>query len=233
VLTLVAVPLTSDTVLADLDLPSVTGSAPRSSVAVALGFIDGDPPVRSAAGSLPYMSEMEEEVAQTEVAAQDMGERVASLASPPSGPAQAPAAWISFSERLPSGEPPAAPPVRLAEPTVVDLYGKPPPPRKSLADLTAAACFAHAPDYSCISGQVDYCPTRNEWQLRYASEDETDRYGGLMVLMDNGRLRSLSDGQNVRVEGRLIDDRDPPGSPGHYEVRRLTPLSSRNAGVPR
>src|SRR5262249_48796028 len=81
-----------------------------------------------------------------------------------------PVATLSFCplpelDRLPalgaSPKPGRAPPVLEA-----------PARRKSFVDLTAAPCFGHAPDYSWVSGQVEYSRVRKEWRLRYASADE-------------------------------------------------------------
>src|SRR5207249_2607417 len=50
--------------------------------------------------------------------------------------------------------------------------------RRSFADITANPCFAHAPDYSSLTGELQFVHVRNVWTLRYASVDEEDRYGG-------------------------------------------------------
>src|SRR5438067_1384359 len=62
---------------------------------------------------------------------------------------------------------------------------EPAPQRKSYVDLSAAPCFAHAPDYNWIIGQVEYSSIAKQWRLRYTSVDEVDRYGGRVALIEN------------------------------------------------
>ncbi len=104
--------------------------------------------------------------------------------------------------------------------------------RRSFTDLTAAACFGHAPDYHWVSGQVEYCRIRKEWRLRYASVDETDRYGGRLVLVENEHLGYLSDGQYVRVEGHLVTPADTAGGTGFYRIEAFRVIDKPNRAPP-
>jgi hypothetical protein len=103
------------------------------------------------------------------------------------------------------------------------------PVRRSYTDVTAAACFAHGPDYGWLCGRVEYSRLSKGWRLRYASVDEPDRFGGSVTLVPDPKLDALKDGQYVRVTGRLADR--PPGLSPEYEVESLTPVQHPN--VPR
>jgi hypothetical protein len=97
---------------------------------------------------------------------------------------------------------------------------EPPPPRRSYADVTAAACFAHGPDYGWLRGRVEYSRLSKGWRLRYASVDEDDRFGGSVTLADGSQLRTLKDGDLVEVRGRLADPAADAASP-LYQVEAL------------
>src|SRR5699024_3491236 len=75
---------------------------------------------------------------------------------------------------------------------------EPGPVRRSYTDVTAAACFAHGPDYGWLCGRVEYSRLSKGWRLRYASVDEDDRYGGSVTLVPDPKLDILKDGQYVR-----------------------------------
>jgi hypothetical protein len=104
--------------------------------------------------------------------------------------------------------------------------------RRSFIDLTAAPCFRHAPDYRWVSGQVEYSRVRKEWRLRYTSVDETDRYGGRLVLIENEHVGYLSDGQYVRVEGHLVTPSDAPAGTGYYRVEAFRVIDRPNRVPP-
>jgi hypothetical protein len=77
--------------------------------------------------------------------------------------------------------------------------------RRSYADITAKACFAHAPDYSWVQGELVHLHSHNCWRIRYASVDEDDKYGGGVNLIETGPMDNFHDGQLVRIEGRPAD----------------------------
>jgi hypothetical protein len=105
--------------------------------------------------------------------------------------------------------------------------------RKSFVDITAAPCFGHAPDYTWVSGQVEYSRVRKEWRLRYSSVDETDRFGGRLTLIENEHLNYLADGQYVRVQGHLVNPADPPGGAAFYRIEAFRLIDKPNAaGAP-
>jgi hypothetical protein len=77
--------------------------------------------------------------------------------------------------------------------------------RRSFADITAKACFSHAPDYSWVQGELVYLHSHNCWRIRYASVDEDDRFGGGINLTETGPMDNFKDGQCVRIQGRPAD----------------------------
>ena len=108
---------------------------------------------------------------------------------------------------------------------------EPPPPRRSFADVTADACFAHAKDYGWLRGRVEYSRLSKGWRLRYASVDEDDRFGGSVTLADGIHLHSLKDGDLVEVRGRLADPAADSASP-LYQVEVLVKARPSGAAEP-
>lgn len=96
--------------------------------------------------------------------------------------------------------------------------------RRSYADITASSCYAHAGDYSWLRGELQLIHPRNVWRLRYASVDEEDRYGGSVTLTEAGVMAGFASGQQVRVEGCLVDPSSREPSPA-YRVRSIQPLN--------
>ena len=99
-------------------------------------------------------------------------------------------------------------------------------------DTTAAPCFGHARDYTWVSGQVEYSRLRKEWRLRYASVDETDRFGGHVVLIENEHLSYLRDGQYVRLQGHLVSPNDTSGKTAYYRIEAFKVIDKPNASPP-
>ncbi len=120
---------------------------------------------------------------------------------------------------------PAAPSTEIVQTSVHEArpadVAAPATPRKSYVDLTAQPCFAHAPDYSWVCGQLVHFGRGNKWRLRYLSVDETDNYGGSVSLVDEGQLQNFQDGQYVRIEG-LINQ-------GEHGIAPLYQISSIRA----
>ncbi|HZY88119.1 MAG TPA: hypothetical protein VFE78_25010 [Gemmataceae bacterium] len=108
---------------------------------------------------------------------------------------------------------------------------EPPPPRRSFADVTADACFAHAKDYGWLRGRVEYSRLSKGWRLRYASVDEDDRFGGSVTLADGSQVRALKDGDLIEVRGRLADPGADAASP-LYQVESLAKARSLGAAEP-
>jgi hypothetical protein len=97
-----------------------------------------------------------------------------------------------------------------------------PPRRRVFADITAHPAFAHAPDYSWLVGRLAYSHTRRTWSVRYASVDESDRYGGSVTLDGGTNLGQMREGMLVRVQGRVLDPDTTTPAP-LYRVERIEP----------
>jgi hypothetical protein len=95
--------------------------------------------------------------------------------------------------------------------------------RRSYADISADPCFAHAPDYSSVTGELYHVKNTDVWTVRYASADEDDQYGGKVTLCDLGTMEGLASGQMVQVEGRLADPDSKEPSP-QYQVHSIHPV---------
>ncbi len=156
--------------------------------------------------------------------------------TPPPAPApayaSAPAADSPAAGAAETSEPPL-PVIRTGSVEGRSLFprNEPPPPRRSFADVTADACFAHAKDYAWLRGRVEYSRLSKGWRLRYASVDEADRYGGSVTLADGSHLRSLKDGDLVEVRGRLSDPGAESASP-LYQVEALAKARPSGAAEP-
>jgi hypothetical protein len=62
--------------------------------------------------------------------------------------------------------------------------------------------YGEKDNYKSITGQVQQY--RKTWRLRYASIDQEDIHGGVVVLEGGADLNKLQDGQHVRVTGVLV-----------------------------
>jgi hypothetical protein len=120
----------------------------------------------------------------------------------------------------PSGQPAAFP---RAEPALK---------RKSYVDLSAAPCFAHAPDYNWIYGVVEYSSVAKEWRLRYASVDETDRYGGRVSLIENHQASLLRDGMYVHVRGHVVNPENNSNGPTYFRIDWYRTIDNPNSEQP-
>ena len=96
--------------------------------------------------------------------------------------------------------------------------------RRSYADITAKPCFAHAPDYSWVQGELVRLHSHNCWRIRYASVDEEDKYGGGINLIETGPMDHFQDGQLVRIEGRPAD---PDNKESEYRVNSIHALPNQ------
>jgi hypothetical protein len=95
--------------------------------------------------------------------------------------------------------------------------------RRTYADISADPCFAHAPDYSSVTGELYHVKKSDVWTVRYASTDEDDQYGGKVTLTDMGAMEGLQSGQMVQVEGRMADPDSKEPCP-KYQVHSIHPV---------
>lgn len=95
--------------------------------------------------------------------------------------------------------------------------------RRTYTDVTAASCFGRAADYTWLVGQVEQSRSGAGYRLRFASVDDTDRYGGSVTLAGDGNLPTLKDGQYIRVRGHLVDAETHSPAPA-YQVESCEPI---------
>ncbi|MEE2705591.1 MAG: hypothetical protein VX988_00970 [Planctomycetota bacterium] len=71
---------------------------------------------------------------------------------------------------------------------------------------TTAGRYGHASDYTWLKGRLEYIASQRQWKLRYISlNQETDTFGGSVILSDLTELENYRTGDFVLVRGRLAD----------------------------
>ncbi len=95
--------------------------------------------------------------------------------------------------------------------------------RRTYADISADPCFAHAPDYSSVTGELYHAKKSDVWTVRYVSVDEDDKYGGSVTLIDMGPMEGFESGQMVHVDGRIADPDSKEPCP-KYQVQSIHPV---------
>jgi hypothetical protein len=95
--------------------------------------------------------------------------------------------------------------------------------RRTYADISADPCFAHAPDYSSVTGELYHAKRSDVWTVRYASTDEDDKYGGSVTLAEMGAMEGFESGQMVQVEGRMADPDSKEPCP-KFQVQSIHPV---------
>ncbi|HEY7423937.1 MAG TPA: hypothetical protein VH682_06795 [Gemmataceae bacterium] len=83
--------------------------------------------------------------------------------------------------------------------------------------------FSHDPNYHSLVGILAYSKIQNAWVLRYASVEDSDRYGGSVTLANAGRMNAFKSGRFVRVEGYLIDPNSQQLRPA-FQARSIRPV---------
>jgi hypothetical protein len=104
--------------------------------------------------------------------------------------------------------------------------------RKSFVDLSAAPCFGHAPDYNWILGRVEYSSVTKEWRIRYASVDETDRYGGHVSLIENHHVAALREDMYVQVRGHLVNPENTSNGSTYFRIESFQTVEHPNSEQP-
>ncbi len=100
-----------------------------------------------------------------------------------------------------------------------------PEPKPIAIESGSAGGYGRAEDYSWLSGELIFHPTKKQWRLRYAAIDEVDPYGGSVTLHGLSRqLEEMKTGSMIRIEGSLIDSETRQSSPG-YRVRDIQVLN--------
>lgn len=83
--------------------------------------------------------------------------------------------------------------------------------------------FGHASDYTWLKGRLEYQAGQRQWKLRYEPVDEqSDAFGGSVVLSAFSELENYRSGDMVIVQGRLADKRfDGRQGDQAFDVTRL------------
>jgi hypothetical protein len=96
-----------------------------------------------------------------------------------------------------------------------------PPTASNEAAADEGFGYEHS-SYQWLRGVVDFDPHQNTWNIIYGlTPDSSDKFGGSLILIDDGQLADFKDNDVVLVEGRL-DPRagqDLLGKP-YYRVSR-------------
>ena len=90
--------------------------------------------------------------------------------------------------------------------------------------------YGYLPDYSQLSGRLEYEQATGRWKLRYiphdAPQSRIDDFGGSVVLANTGQLSNLRAGDYVRVAGRIGgDDTTSADFAPTYQVAQVIPVN--------
>jgi hypothetical protein len=98
--------------------------------------------------------------------------------------------------------------------------------RPRVAKDGSGADYAFAPDYTSLSGRLEYSQSSRQWKLRYIPIDgQTDSYGGSVVLRGSPQLESFKPGDQVAVRGSLAAKSSAAASFSPlYQLDRIEPL---------
>lgn len=85
-----------------------------------------------------------------------------------------------------------------------------------------------AADYKWVQGRLQIIHTRHgECRIRYCSIDKEDLYGGSLVLKHDARLEEFKEGDIVRIEGLVIEDRSGrPFAAASYRIDTIRLVES-------
>jgi hypothetical protein len=122
---------------------------------------------------------------------------------------------------------PSPQPAPAVAPVTLVLQQPPPTPPVAPPPAPPQHTLGHAADYSWLCGEVQHF--RGNWRLRYAGFDEDDRWGGSVTLASGVLPQGLTDGQHVRVKGRLLQGEGRNGPA--YEVDHVEFLDAGGAAT--
>lgn len=84
--------------------------------------------------------------------------------------------------------------------------------------------YSHDPQYSRLSGRLEYSQVERQWKLRYIPIDgNTDRYGGSVVL-DSSQVQGFAPDDFVSVRGQVSARAHSGSFSPVYEVAQIEPL---------
>lgn len=94
-------------------------------------------------------------------------------------------------------------------------------PSQSHGPASVPSQYAHALNFSTVTGQLQYLHSKQQWRVRYASCDVEDVYGGVVTLRGVEHLADqLKDGSTVHIQGQLVHPDGKRPSP-EYQVYDL------------
>jgi hypothetical protein len=85
--------------------------------------------------------------------------------------------------------------------------------------------FAHAPDYSWVTGELWYVPSKNCWRIHYASAREDEKFGGTLTLVNPGTMTDFRIGQVVYIEGAPLAPVGASSGP-LYQVNKVMEVAT-------
>ncbi len=100
-------------------------------------------------------------------------------------------------------------------------------PTQSTPPANSAARYFHSPDYSQLSGKLEYSASQGQWKLRYIPIDgQTDRFGGSVILGNVPKNADLKAGDWVQVQGQITGaNQSPTGFAPSYQSRTIKRLA--------
>lgn len=123
-------------------------------------------------------------------------------------PAEAPMPKVEAPAPKPAEPtPPAKPAQKPAEPA--KPAPKPPAEIKTSYQPDVVERTAnYAPDYKWLQGNVHWVHVNGgAWVVRYMPLDKSDKYGGSMVLASSKLTKSLKEGDFVKIEGEILNEK--------------------------
>ncbi len=91
----------------------------------------------------------------------------------------------------------------------------------------SATGYGHAPNYSWLTGRLEFSQIERQWKLRYIPIDgATDAYGGSVVLSDAAQLKGFEANDFVTVVGGVDSGSRAAGSFAPlYNIEQIRPLA--------
>jgi hypothetical protein len=114
-------------------------------------------------------------------------------------------------------------PAPSPDPVIVPVAVRRPPPVAT--PLEPGQRIGHAPDYRWVVGIADRHAREGHWTIRFADVGEDDPWGGKVRLMDDDRLRELSNGDLVYVRGEILAPASAAESAPAYPPFRVTAIT--------
>jgi hypothetical protein len=98
-------------------------------------------------------------------------------------------------------------------------------PQAPATPLPPGQRIGHAPDYRWVVGVADRHVRGGYWTVRFADIGDDDRWGGKVRLLDDDRLRDLSNGAVIYVTGQVLAPASSADSAPAYPPYRVTSVT--------